>query len=108
MEKTIKFKSRGIVLGYCWGGGKGSYEAKRLEADTKENLIQKATNMLNDGSLDGGMGFECLKGALLDITEITTVIIDGKPFINEESEYTSIGNLSEDEYDNLISISCIM
>ena len=99
--ETVKFKSTGLVLGHYWGGGSGSYPATKLTADTKEELIKKATDGL-DGSLDGGMGFESLIGALLVITKTTTIIHDGKRFTNEETEEEFIGNLTEEQQDFLI------
>jgi hypothetical protein len=99
--KTEKFVSRGYVLGNYWGGGQGAYSARVLTADTKEELIKEATIGLN-GSLDGGMGFESLIGALLIITKITTIIYDDKPFTNEEIEEEFIGDLTETQQDFLI------
>ena len=99
--ETVKFKSEGIVLGYLWGGGKGAYPAHKLSADTKEEILNKANSALFDGSLDSGMGYESLIGALLFITKITTIEIDGKPFTNKETEDEFIGELSEDEQDFL-------
>ena len=100
--KTVKFTSTGLVHGNYWGGGKGAYKAEKLSADTKEELIEKATKMLDDGSLDSGMGYESLIGALLNITKTTTIIHDGKPFSNEETESEFIGDLTEEQQDFLI------
>jgi DNA invertase Pin-like site-specific DNA recombinase len=100
--ETIKFTSTGLVHGNYWGGGKGAYKAEKLSADTKEELIEKATKMLEDGSLDGGMGYESLIGALLSITKTTSIIHNGKPFTNEETEFEFIGELTEEDQDFLI------
>lgn len=99
--KTTKCKLTGFVLGHLWGGGEGSYPCTKLSADTKEELIKKATEGL-DGSLDSGMGFESLIGALLVITTTTTIIHDGKPFTNEETEEEFIGDLTDEQRDFLI------
>jgi hypothetical protein len=99
--ETVKFTSTGLVFGNYWGGGKGAYPAKNLSADTKEELIKKATDGL-DGSLDAGMGYESLIGALLIIKKTTTIIHDGKPFINEVIEDEFIGDLTEEDQDFLI------
>lgn len=101
MER-VKYKSRGLVYGNYWGGGKGAYKARYLEADTKEELIEEANKGL-DGSLDSGMGYESLIGAMLEICKITTIEIDGREFINEEYEIESVGNLTEDEEEFLLS-----
>jgi len=101
METTKKFKSTGLVYGRYWGGGEGSYPARKISADTKEDLIKQAIEGLN-GSLDSGMGYECLLGASLNITEITTVEIEGKLFTNEETEMEFIGDLTEEQQEFLI------
>ena len=95
--ETIKFKATGLVLGNYWGGGSGSYPTIPLEADTKEGLLEIANGKLNDGSIDSGMGYESLIGAILSISEITTKIIDNKSFVNTETEIEFIGTLSEEE-----------
>ncbi len=94
-KQKISFSSIGHVLGNCWGGGQGSYGAKSLQADTKEELIKKAKEKLADGSLDRGMGFESLIGAILYITKTTTIVIDDKDFENKEYEVELIGDLDE-------------
>jgi len=99
--ETVSFKSTGLVFGNYWGGGKGSYSARKLSSDTKEGLIKEATEGLN-GSLDGGMGFESLIGAILFITKTTTIMHDGKPFTNDEIEEVFIGELTESDEDFLI------
>jgi hypothetical protein len=99
--ETVEFKSTGLVYGSYWGGGKGAYSARKLSADTKEELIKKATEGL-DGSLDGGMGFESLIGALLIITKTTSILHGDKVFRNEEIDEEFIGNLTEEEQDFLI------
>ena len=101
MKETVKYKSRGLVFGNYWGGGRGAYSAEKLSADTKEELIKEATKGL-DGSLDAGMGFESLIGALLVITKITSITRGGKTFTNEEIEEEFIGKLTEEDQDFLI------
>lgn len=101
--ESIKFKSTGLVYGNYWGGGAGAYSAKTLEAPTKEALIEAANEGVSNGSLDGGMGYERLKGALLFITKVTTKVIDGKEFVNKETDIEFIGDLTEDEQDFLES-----
>ena len=101
METTIKYTSTGLVYGNYWGGGKGAYRANSLSADTKEELIEKAIKGL-DGSLDSGMGYESLIGAILEITETTTITIDGKEFEHKEYKTAFVGDLTEEEQDFLI------
>lgn len=91
----------GIILGEFWGGGSGSYPSRKITGDNMEELINKAIEMLNNGSLDSGMGFERLKGALLNIETVTVLTIDEKEFTNKENEDLLIGELTEDEIDFL-------
>lgn len=106
MENKVRYEAQGCVLGNYWGGGAGSYPTIKIKGDTKEEVLEKATKSLEDGSLDSGMGFESLIGAVLDVTCITTVEIDGKTFTNKENEIESIGNLTEAQFDFLLG--CLM
>jgi hypothetical protein len=95
------FKSTGLVLGNLWGGGTGAYRSIELSSDTREELIKQATNALNDGSLDSGMGYESLIGAILLVETIKTVEVDGEEFTRSEFETEYIGNLTEEQQDFL-------
>jgi hypothetical protein len=86
------YKAEGIVYGNYWGGGRGAYTSKPLEADTKEAIIEKAWRGLKDGSLDGGMGYESLIGALLTIEEIETVTVNAKEYNRSEYDTIYIGD----------------
>jgi hypothetical protein len=99
MEKKKSYKATGLVLGNLWGGGQGAYPTIKLEADTKESLMEKAKVALDDGSIDSGMGFESLVGAVLDITEITTVEIEDEIFFNEKYIFDTVGELTNEQYD---------
>ena len=97
-NKTVKFTATGNVLGKFWGDdGHGSYHSTPIKADTKSELIRIANEKLNDGSLDGGAGFECLIGAILIIEKVTTVEIDGDIFTNCSVETEFIGDLVKDQ-----------
>ena len=97
-----KFESTGIVYGHLWGGGKAAYQSKKITSNNKKNLLIEANKKLLDGSLDAGNGYECLTGALLNIKTITTKLIKGKKFINEDFKAVFIGKLTENEKDFLI------
>lgn len=93
-----KYSSYGSVIGNLWGGGKGIYVAKRLKNyDSKEELIKDLNKMLDDCSLDDGMGFESLTGAVLTITTKTSTIIDNKVFTNYQDEFITIGKFTPEE-----------
>ena len=101
MEK-VTFISKGVVLGNNWGGGQSGYAARVLEANSKEELLNKANEALKDGSLDSGMGYESLIGAALEITKITQIIVNNKLFTNKEYETEFIGDLDAESEDFLI------
>ena len=94
---TVRYKANGVVLGNLWGGGTGAYPATHLESPSKEKLIEIANKALADRSLDSGHGFESLKGALLRITTVSTIEVEGKTYKNEETVLEFIGELTEDE-----------
>ena len=106
MEKKVRYEAQGCVLGNYWGGGAGSYPTIKIEGTTKEEVLEKAHEALANGSLDSGMGYESLIGAVLNVTCITTVEIDGKLFTNEETETEDIGNLTDVQFDFLLT--CLM
>lgn len=105
METKVKFRSKGVVYGKYWGSGKGSYPARKLEANTKEELMKQANDGL-DGSLDSGMGYESLIGAFIQIQKETTIIVDDKPYINFEYECEFIGKLTDEEKEILEDAYC--
>jgi hypothetical protein len=101
MEKKKSYKATGFVLGNYWGGGQGAYPTINFEADTKEALMDKANVALKDGSIDSGMGYESLIGAVLDITEVSTVEVDDESFTNEKYIFDTVGELTNEEYEFL-------
>lgn len=88
------FKSTGLVYGRYWGGGEGAYPARRLTAPTKNQLLKEAKEGFN-GSMGLDSGFECLLGALLQIETITSIVVEGRTFINNEYEEVFIGKLTK-------------
>ncbi len=109
MENQTKTKkhytSIGLVYGNYWGGGEGGYAARRLSADTKEELLELAKKGVEDGSLDSGMGYKRVLGALLGITETETIVIDGKEFHHDTSISEFVGELTEKQQDFLLEVS---
>ncbi len=101
MKKQVKYVASGLVLGNLWGGGSGLYDMITIEAETKEELLQKAKDGIKDGTLDDGMGFEKLRGAVLDITVLTTIEVDGDEYVNTKYQFDSVGDLTDDELTNM-------
>jgi hypothetical protein len=84
MDKKVRYSAKGVVYGYTWGGGEGSYPSKTIEADTLEDLNLQIENGIFDKSLDSGMGYETIAGAIVDITIFTTIVIDGDIYTNKK------------------------
>jgi hypothetical protein len=97
-----RYIASGIVYGKTWGSGFGAYKAREIGAQSLKDLLIEARKDLKSGALDSGMGFEYLKGALLDIQEIETVKLNGKVFTNSEYTQEFIGDLTEAEQDFLL------
>ena len=96
------YKASGMVLGNYWGGGSGSYPAKRLSSDSLTELRKQIISGIKDGSLDSGMGYESLIGAIMYIETIETREIDGKTFIATEQETQFFGDMTEEQEEFLI------
>ena len=101
IKSKKEYISSGLVYGKHWGAGFGSYEARELRAKTKNALLREAIKELKSGGLDNGMGFESLKGAILEIREIETINIKGKEYKRSEYITELIGDLTEKEQDFL-------
>ena len=101
MKKKVSYSSTGLVYGTFWGGGEGAYGARELQADTKKDLIKQANDGL-DGSLDSGMGFERLIGALLNVEKTTTIVVDGKLFHAADCDIAFIGKLTRKQKEFLL------
>jgi len=97
--RNITYIARGVVLGNYWGGGRGYYKAEELRSNNLEELREEIGKKVDDGSLDSGMGYESLIGACMSITTREEKEIEGKTFINEESdiEFFDIDNKYQEE-----------
>ena len=97
MEIKKNYKINGFVYGNYWGGGKGAYKSQSYKGDDLNKLMEEIKEDLEDGSLDGGMGYESLIGAILDIETIETIKYKGKEYHKSEYEIEFIGELTEEE-----------
>lgn len=101
MEKTITYSAKGLVYGLDWFQNSCAYTSIEIKANTKEELDRIIDNKLEDGSLDSGMGFYDLKGALMNIKIISEIEVENKIYTNIESELEFYGELSDKEMDFL-------
>jgi hypothetical protein len=101
MQKKITYTAKGTVLGNHWGGGRGAYPTTIITGNSIEEIQEKAEKALKDGSLDSGMGYESLIGAVLDVEVKTQITVDDKPFFNREWEQILVGELDEMDYEFL-------
>ncbi len=96
MEKKVKWFAKGYCYGNYWGGGKGAYKTIMFTGDSEESLKEKITKAIDDGSIDSGMGYESLIGAIMEIKRHTTIDIDGEEYTNTHTDIQMFGDLSED------------
>ena len=92
-----EYSAKGLVYGKLWGGGFGSYESRELTAKTRAGIISQAKKEVKSGALDGGMGFEFLKGAVLNIKTQETITVKSKQYNRSVFGQVYIGNLTEKE-----------
>jgi hypothetical protein len=102
MLNTVKFKGTGFVLGNYWGNRcTSAWATISFEADTKEALLEQAKVALNNGSIDSGMGFESLIGAVLSIKQETSIDIEGDEYVNEKLSLDFIGEMTNEQIEFL-------
>jgi hypothetical protein len=93
-----KYSATGTVLGHCWGGGKAYYPTVPLsDFASLKALKDEAKKKLKDNTLDSGMGFEALKGAVLTVKTRYIVCLEGQDFHRDEYSDITIGKLTEKE-----------
>lgn len=100
----ITYKATGIVLGNCWGGGICGYAAETLTDNSITGLHKQVEDGIKDGSLDSGMGFESLIGAVMVIDKIDSREIDGKTFIAHDYENAVFGDVTPEQEEILIEM----
>ena len=98
------YKSSGLVYGNFWGGGAGAYPAEKGYSHNYKELKEDIENGIKDGSLDSGMGFQSLKGALIIVETIRTLPFKGRRYTNSTFKKVYFGDLSYKEKIFLSSI----
>lgn len=80
---STTYFAQGYVVGNLWGGGQAKYPSRTFLGRTKRTtLYNEIKAALEDGSLDGGMGFESLISATMEIVCRRTICIDTKFYVN--------------------------
>lgn len=93
----ITFSCTGFVYGKHWGSGEGASKARKLTGLSEEAIIAQAEEGIKTGTLDDGMGYEKLLGAILYITRTETLMIDERPFVNtQELDPYLVGDLTDE------------
>lgn len=100
----ITYKATGIVLGNCWGGGVCGYAAREINANSLRELREEIEEQLENGSLDSGMGFESLIGAIMTIDTIDSREIDSKLFVAHDYKDEIFGDVTPEQEKVLIEM----
>lgn len=81
--RVAYFMTYGKVKGLMWGGGIGEYPTRNLSNRfiKRSDLYSFIKRHLNNGTLDGGFGFQRLISAKVVICRQEVYVIDGKEFI---------------------------
>ena len=96
-KTTEVWDATGLVYGKYWGGGLGTYSSISFQNDSYEGLIAEVNKALVNGSIDSGMGFKNILGALLEITCTTSIEIEENTFVNVVETNEFIGDLTEEQ-----------
>ncbi len=100
----ITYKATGIVLGNNWGGGVSGYAATEIGANSLREIREEIEKQLDSGSLDSGMGYESLIGAVMVIDTIDKREIDDKTFIAHDYENEFFGDMTPEQEETLIEM----
>lgn len=100
-QTNVKYIAKGFVYGLLWGGGEGTYPSRTIVSSSMSDLTEKIMKGIDDGSLDGGMGYQRLIGALMEITVRTTIVIGDDDYVNQKCTIQFYGDLSENQQEFL-------
>lgn len=95
----LTYKASGYVLGKLWGGGIGGYPAENLTDVDLTGLDLRIKQGIESGSLDSGMGFNGLIGAMMIIDTVDEREIDGKLFTAHTYTEKVYGDLTDEQID---------
>lgn len=72
--------AEGVVYGEYWGGGRGFYTARSVQANNFEELSKIILKYLDDGGLDSGMGYQELIVAPMQVTKNISITVDSNRY----------------------------
>ena len=90
-----RITATGVVYGNCWGGGQCGFKTQKIKGGTLKEVKDTAIRMFKDGSLDSGMGYESLNGAVFEAKIETIKIIDGEEYINTKYTVFTVGKTTK-------------
>ena len=95
----------GYVFGNCWGGGTCGFKARKITGGTLKEVKAEAKRMFEDGSLDSGMGFESLNGAILEAKIETFKRINGEVYVNTKYQNFTVGKTTEYQREQILYLA---
>ena len=104
---VVSYSARGYVYGNYWGGGRGTYPSQRYLDRSIKNIITDINNDFKSGGLDGGMGYESLIYAKMEIKTKWMVKINGEEYYRETFCYKELGSLDDLDPDDYIMLDNI-
>jgi hypothetical protein len=96
------YVAKGQVVGNCWGGGRIGFKSETVYGKSKEEVEKKIFAGIEDGSLDSGMGYEQVTGAVMKIICVESREVNGKIFKRENEEINIYGDVTEAEIELLM------
>ena len=96
MKKTVTYKAKGLVL---LSSGMSS-PMVRLEASSKDELMSKLYDLFNNGNLSV-MGYIDYIGAVVGITQESSILVEGDEFVNTKLYLEFVGDMTQKEMDKM-------
>lgn len=95
----------GYVVGTLWSEERGYTRSKEYKGDNLTALLAEVEADFNGGKLTARHDLSKQTGARLEVTTISTVVIDGDVFKNEKTNTVTFGDWSE--YDEIEMFSLL-
>jgi len=107
-----RYIAKGIVWGNCWGGGQCGYTSHILKASSMKKLNKQIEEGISNGSLDSGMGYEKVVGAVMSIEVREEIKVargsSYKPFTHSDYNIKTYGDIPKGIIAQLVeSVLCM-